>query len=77
MMRKLLCSVGQMFIDVVGERGSSSGNPTLSGIRLPSRSLLSGGMNVPPSQKQISRLGVKHEKHSHPIFSQLQNNDVN
>lgn len=33
-------------------------------------------MHVPYSQKHILRLGVKHEKHSHVISSQLQHNDV-
>lgn len=54
-----------------GEIGSSSSNPTISVTESPSWSLLSGGTCVPPSQKRSSRIGMKHEKHSHLIFSQL------
>lgn len=59
-----------------GEIGSFSGNPTISVTKSPSWSLVSDDTCVPPSQKCSLRIGMKHEKHSHPIFSQLQNNDV-
>lgn len=68
------CSV--LLVYWCGAMHSSVGNPTSWAIGLPPRPLLCCDLPMPRSPKHITRLGMKHEKHSHLIFSQLQNNDV-